>query len=90
MKLTSPILLIIFNQPKTTRIVFEQIRKIKPKQLFIAADGPRDNVESDVEKCRQAREIIKLVDWDCKLKTQFQKNNLGCGLGPVSAINWFF
>lgn len=36
-----PILFLIFNRPGTTRKVFAEIRKVKPRQLFIAADGPR-------------------------------------------------
>ena len=35
----TPILFIIFNRPSTTKLVFNQIKKIKPKKLFIAADG---------------------------------------------------
>ncbi|GIW23165.1 MAG: hypothetical protein KatS3mg068_2172 [Candidatus Sericytochromatia bacterium] len=36
-----PILFIVFNRLDTTKQVFEQIRKIKPKKLFISSDGPR-------------------------------------------------
>lgn len=39
----TPILLIIFNRPDTTQIVFDQIRKVKPKTLYVFADGPRKN-----------------------------------------------
>ena len=86
----TPILLIIFNRPDTTSIVFEEIKKIKPQHLFIAADGPRKNKPDEFEKCVQTREIIKRVDWPCEVKTLFQEKNLGCGLGPVTAMNWFF
>ena len=34
-------------------------------------------------------DLVKQVDWDCEVKTLFQKKNLGCGIGPVTAINWF-
>ena len=36
-----PVLLIIFNKPDTTEQVFQAIARAKPRQLFIAADGPR-------------------------------------------------
>ncbi len=84
-----PILFLIFNRPDTTLKVFNQIRKVKPKKLFIAADGPREKVD-DVENCRLARNIVNQIDWDCEVKTLFRKENLGCGKAVSSAINWFF
>jgi hypothetical protein len=89
-RLTTPVLFLIFNRPDTTQQVFNEIQKAKPARLFVAADGPRGNKPDDAERCQAARGIIKQVDWDCKVKTLFQKRNLGCGLGPVTAINWFF
>ncbi|MCL5431594.1 MAG: glycosyltransferase family 2 protein [Patescibacteria group bacterium] len=83
-----PILLLIFNRPEMTRKVLASIRLIKPKKLYIAADGPRD--KGDISKCLAARKIVKEVNWPCRVKTLFQDNNLGCGLGPVTGINWFF
>jgi len=85
----TPILLIIFNRPDTTRMVFKVIRDLKPKYLFISADGPRQDIEDDYEKCKATRELIS-VDWDCELHTMFQDRNLGCGKGPSKAISWFF
>lgn len=86
----TPILLIIFNRPDTTIQVFEAIRLIKPKSLYIFADGPRIGRKFDKELCQQAREIIRKVDWDCKVYLNFNETNLGCGPGPTSAIDWFF
>lgn len=85
-----PILLIVFNRPDTTAKVFEAIRKARPSKLFVAADGPREHKEGEAEKCNRAREIATAVDWDCEVKTLFREENLGCGIGPSSAITWFF
>jgi hypothetical protein len=82
---------LIFNRPEITQIVFEEIRKQKPKYLFIAADGARSHIKEDFEKCKATREIvIKGVDWDCEVKTLFRDENLGCGLAVSEAITWFF
>lgn len=86
----TPILLIIFNRPEYTRQVFQKIRGAKPKRLFIAADGPRVGRDEDNVLCRQAREIIKDVDWECEVKTLFRDKNVGCKHGVHSAITWFF
>lgn len=86
----TPILFLIFNRPDTAQQVFDVIRKMRPGKLFIAADGPRPLIPDDREKCEKTREIIKQVDWDCEIKTLFREENLGCGKGPVAAIDWFF
>jgi hypothetical protein len=39
----TPILFMIFNRPDTTVKVFEEIKKIKPKYLYIWSDWPRES-----------------------------------------------
>lgn len=88
--LETPILFLIFNRPENTQIVFNEIRRVKPKRLFIAADGPRDSAPDDFENCIKSREILKLVDWDCEVKTLLRDKNLGCKIAVSTAISWFF
>lgn len=89
-ELNTPVLFIIFRRPDTTKKVFEQIRKAKPKHLFVAANAPRPDNEEEAEKYRKAREIVNFVDWDCELKTLFRNNYLSCKISVSSAIDWFF
>ena len=86
----TPILFLIFNRPDTAQIVFAEIKKLRPKYLFVAADGPRQDKDGDQIKCEQSRDIIKQIDWDCELKVLFRDKNLGCKLAISSAIDWFF
>ena len=88
--LHTPVLLIIFNRAHTTQQVFDRIRQVKPSRLYVAADGPRPNVETDIMKCAETRRIVEQVDWDCEVKTLFQEKNLKCGVAPATAISWFF
>jgi len=90
MTLNTPILFLIFNRPKTTQKVFDAILKAKPKKLYVAADGPRKNKIGEKELCEVTRAIIKQVDWPCKVKTLFRKENLGCGKAVSLGITWFF
>ncbi len=86
----TPILFLIFNQPKITMESFKQIIKIKPKNLYIAADGPRKDNLTDLKDCFQVREqIIKKINWECDLKTRFQDENLGAKNAVSSSITWF-
>lgn len=87
----TPILLITFNRPIHTAAVLTEIKKQKPKYLFVFQDGLRINNIDDIEKCEQVRSIIQNeIDWDCELKTMYENQNLGCGYGPSKAITWFF
>lgn len=85
-----PILFLIFNRPDKSQKVFEVIRKARPKQLFIAADGPRDNKPDEIQKCEETRAIVKTIDWPCEVHTLFRDSNLGCGRAVSGAISWFF
>ena len=64
---TTPILFVIFNKPKKTQLVFNQIKLVQPKQLFVAADAPRKENEEDLVNCELTRDIIKQVDWECEI-----------------------
>ena len=54
----------------------------------MVADGPRFPEER--EKCEQARAIIKQVDWECEVLTNFSDDNLGCKRRVSSGLNWVF
>jgi hypothetical protein len=85
-----PILFLIFNRPDTTEKVFEKIREIRPKNLYVSSDGARENKPGEYEKCEMAKSIIKKVDWECEVNVNFSEINLGCKEGVTKGINWFF
>lgn len=88
---STPILFLVFNRPNTTSRVFEQIKKIKPAYLYVAADGPRKENLGEKEVCDEVRKIVLSgIDWECEVKTLFHNENLGCGKAPAEAISWFF
>ena len=90
MSTQAPILFLVFNRYHTTVQVFETIKKERPKKLYIAADGPRDDVDDDLKKCAEVRKIFEMIDWDCEVFTLFQDNNLGPCKSQMTGINWFF
>ncbi|MCS7053538.1 MAG: hypothetical protein NZM09_07355 [Ignavibacterium sp.] len=89
-KLNTPVAFIIFNRPDTTKIVFEEIRKAKPKQFFIIADGPRKNKIGEDKICEQTRAIVENIDWECDVKRNYSDINLGCKKRVSSGISWVF
>lgn len=88
--LETPVLLIIFNRPQTVIKNLAALRRVKPRYLFVAADGPRPGHLTDKRRCEEARSAIGTVDWPCEVKTYFRDENRGCGHGPAEAITWFF
>lgn len=88
--MNTAILLLIFNRPDETRAVFNALRMIKPKFLFVACDGPRGKVASDAANVVKTKAILHEIDWDCELKTLYREDNLGCKKAVSEGINWFF
>jgi hypothetical protein len=86
----TPIVLIIFNRPDTTQRVFKMIQQAKPKQLLVIADGPRDTKLGEEQACIEAQKVIKHIDWDCELNTNFSTTNLGCKQRISSGLDWAF
>lgn len=85
-----PVLFIIFNRPDSTSRVFEKIRQAKPSRLYIAADGPREGREDDIQSCQETRAITEQIDWDAEVFRDFSEKNLGCRDRVISALNWIF
>jgi hypothetical protein len=86
----TPVAFLIFNRPDTTKKVFDAIRQAKPQKLLVVADGPRADRPGEAEKCEATREIIKLIDWDCEVLTNYSDVNLGCKKRVASGLNWVF
>ena len=84
------VLLIFFARPNTLKEVFEKVKKARPARLFLACDGPRDNVPTERERVEECKKIVSEIDWDCQVYTHYSEENLGCGKGPEGAISWAF
>ena len=89
--MTTPVLLIAFNRPETTRAVFAKIRQARPPRLYLASDGARQGRPGETEIVAGLRKwLVDNVDWPCRVFTRFNGENLGCGRGVASAVTWFF
>lgn len=87
--LETPVVFFVFNRLDYTKKVFEKIRQVTPKKLFVIADGARNYEESD--KCEAVRNfVLNKVDWDCQVFTNFSDNNLGCKERFFSGLDWVF
>jgi len=83
-----PVLLIVYRRPGLTARVFDAIAEARPRQLFVAADGPKD--EREAAACEAVRKIVSRPTWPCDLVTDFAAANLGCRDRVTAALGWFF
>lgn len=86
----TPVAVIIFRRPRQTARVMEAVRAVRPRQLFIVADGPRADRPGEAEACEEARRIATLVDWDCECRTNFAPSNMGLRRRMASGISWVY
>lgn len=89
-KLRTPVIFIIFNRPDTTKIVFDEIRRVRPPKLLVIADGARTGRYKEQELVDQTRSILEAIDWDCELFTEYSDVNLGCRNRLSTGLTWAF
>lgn len=90
-KIDVAVLIIFFCRDDKFAKVFEQVRKARPKRLYLYQDGPRENNERDAIGIAACRKIIdEGIDWDCDLHKNYQEKNIGCDPSEYIAQKWFF
>jgi hypothetical protein len=88
--MNTPTVIFIFNRPELTLKVFDSIRQVKPKILFVIADGPRTEKVGELERCKKTRMVTEIIDWDCEVFRNYSDVNMGCGPRVSSGIDWVF
>lgn len=83
--------IIVFNRPELTEKVMLEIKKAKPENFFIIADGPRSKNKKDEELCKETlKKVLKNINWACNVYKNVSEKNLGCKKRVVSGLNWVF
>jgi hypothetical protein len=85
---TTPVVLVVFNRPNTTRQVLDALARVKPSRLYVAADGPRH--AEDEPKCQAVRAMFDDLPWACDVRRDFSDKNLGCGRRLPTGLDWVF
>ena len=89
-KFDAPVMLLFFNRPDVLAQLFEWVRTVKPKQLFLVQDGARAGNDADAEKIAQCRKIVENVDWECEVRRNYSEVNLTCDHREYTGIDWCF
>ena len=84
-----PVLFLGFNRPDKAARVLEPVRRVRPRRVFIAVDGPRDGRADEPARCRETQRAFENgVDWPCEVHKLYRETNLGCRVAVSSAITW--
>ena len=84
----TPILLVAFGFIENIRQIYNELKKIEPRQLYIAYDTPA-NGELKTNEI-EIESIFAEIPWKCKVKTLRNKKHLGYNTTMQRAIRWFF
>ena len=83
-----PVLVIGYNRPFLLQKLLAHLNVIGLSSVYIALDGPKN--EQDQLLCDKSYDLIDTYKGKFKVKLLRRKQNLGCCLGVISALDWFF
>lgn len=84
-----PIVLFVFKRFDKIIPIVERLAEVKPKKVYIIADGPRD--DSDIEAVRKCREQIEeQIDWPCTIVKNYSEGNRGVYANIGKGAAWVF
>ena len=72
-----PLLILVYNRPIETEILIKNLRKIKPRKIFISSDGPKNN-SLDIARNNQVKKVLKKINWTKNIQLNYLKKNYGC------------
>lgn len=85
----TPIVYLFYNRPDCVKITFPTLQKLKPRKLYLVADGPKSN--EDKTLCDNSKEIVEdFLKWDCEVIRLYSEQNLGLAHRTVSALDEIF
>ena len=81
------ILLIAFNRSNIKQ-VFDRIKVVKPRRLYIAVDESTNDTQCKI--CKETTSIVSHIDWECQVFKLYQGKNQGYDKHCFHSISWFF
>ena len=81
------ILLIAFNRSNIKQ-VFDRIKVVKPRRLYIAVDESTNDTQCKI--CKETTSIVSHIDWECQVFKLYQEKNQGYDKHCFHSISWFF
>jgi len=79
-----PTILTVYNRPKHTKQVLDALKRHQVKNLYIFSDGPKTDVDPNVDAVRQ---LIREIDWTTPTIIE-QKHNIGLSKSIIGAVDY--
>lgn len=84
-----PVVLFIFRRKSTLSAIVSRIAEVKPKKLYIIADGGRN--EKEQKEAAECRELVEsLITWDCEVIKNYAEENRGVYKNIGEGAKWVF
>lgn len=83
-----PVLLIGFNRPDLIKNQLALLASLNINKIYVAIDGGRNTKEQSL--CDQSVKAVQNFKFNGEKHLKYRNYNLGCGLGVVSALDWFY
>ena len=83
-----PVLIVGFNRPDLLQNLLVKLYGLNVNTIYISLDGPRN--EADFENCNDCLKVAQSFSTKFNIQIISRSYNLGCNLGVVSALDWFF
>ena len=83
-----PVLILAYNRFGKFKRCINTLHKYGVRKVFISIDGPKNSNDYLIQK-----RIISFCEennLDLQIKINYYEKNLGCRLGPIKGITWFF
>ena len=70
--MNTPLVLFVYNRPENINKIISKLKDIKPKKIFVFADGPKN--EKDKLNCEKTIKNLKKINWSTKIEIIKNKN----------------
>ncbi len=85
----APVLLVVYNRPKQTKLLIDRLREAGVRKIYVSSDAAAD--QQDVRRVNDVRRLLQCeFDWDCQVSINLRERNRGLRHSMTSAIDWFF
>lgn len=85
----TPLLLIHFNRPDTTRQQLAVLARVRPTRVWVLCDGARPLHEGEAGRVTAVRQQLNNLPWKCEVATLYREYNLGVSQNISTGISWF-
>jgi hypothetical protein len=82
------VLVIAYNRPQLLNDLLHLLKSQGVSKVYIALDGPKSSEETS--DCAQCYDIASSYKLDMEIKILRNSHNLGCMLGVIRALDWFY